>query len=221
MSILNLPENFTVTAHSGCEGTSDNSMESIDKAFECGGDIFEVDVRFDKDGVPILTHDEPIGGELTLEDAFKKLAQYPGLRCNIDIKCTDNLKAIPLLAEKYRVSDRIFYTGINENFVDDVKKSTPEIPYYFNTDLLSPEEQSDEYFRLLVKKVKDCGAIGINCNHQNATAEMVEDFHKNNLLVSIWTCNEEADMIRILNITPDNITTRRPSLLRMIIKSLS
>lgn len=213
---FSLPENFTVTAHTGCEGSPDNSIESVKKSFESGADIFEVDVQFDSNGVPILTHDAPVGNEPTLEDAFKKLVEYKNMRCNIDIKRTDNLKEIVFLAKKYDVLDRIFYTGINVDFVQDAKQ-TPEISYYLNLEVASPEMQTKEYLASLVKNVKDCGAIGINCQHDNATGELVNVFHKNDLLVSVWTCNEESDMIKTLVIAPDNITTRKPSVLKKLI----
>ncbi len=215
MSKFNLPKNFTVTAHTGCLGTPDNSMESIDKAFESGADIFEVDVRFSENGIPILTHDDPVGGEPTLEDAFRKLIQYKNMLCNIDIKCTDNMKEIVALAKKHGVLGRIFYTGIHEGFVD-AAKGTPEIPYYLNSEIAEPENQSEEYFHALVEKVKSCGAIGINCNHQNATKELVDAFQSSGLTVSIWTCNEEEDMVRILRLAPDNITTKYPDTLNSI-----
>lgn len=215
---LVLPESFTVTAHTGCERTPDNSIESVISAFENGADIFEVDVQFDENGVPILTHDAPTGGEPTLEEAFQKLVEYKNMRCNLDIKRTDNLKAIVSLAKKYDVLDRVFYTGIDVNFAEAAKK-TPEISYYLNSELTAPEMQTKEYLDSLIKKVKDCGATGINCYHKNATKELADAFHENNLSVSVWTCNEEADMIRMLDIAPDNITTKEPSTLKNIINS--
>ncbi len=206
----------SITAHTGCEETPDNSLESIDKAFNSGADIFEVDVRFDKSGVPVLTHDEPVGGEPTLEAAFERLARYKNMRCNIDVKCTDNIEAIVPLAKKRGVLDRVFYTGINESFVESAKR-TPEIPYYLNAEISAPEEQSPEYLALLVGKVRASGAIGINCRYDNATKELISAFRQNSLLVSLWTVNEEEDMQRVLSLAPDNITTRKPSALRNLL----
>lgn len=216
---LNLPERFTITAHTGCEDTPDNSLESIDKSFESGADIFEVDVWFDKSRVPILTHDDPAGGEPSLEDAFRRLVQYKSMRCNIDIKRTDNLREILCLAEKHGVFDRIFYTGINGDYVEAVRNSTPEIPYYLNMDVIPPEEQTAGYLLSLVEKVKSCGAIGINCRYDNATQKLVDIFHQNGLLVSLWTVDEESDMLKVLSLSPDNITTRKPGKLKNVIKS--
>jgi glycerophosphoryl diester phosphodiesterase len=65
--------------------------------------------------------------------------------------------------------------------------------------------------------VKDNGAIGINFNKDSATKELVDTFHNNGLLVSIWTVNEEKDMHKILYFAPDNITTRNPDVLKEIL----
>ncbi|MCF6334257.1 MAG: glycerophosphodiester phosphodiesterase [Spirochaetales bacterium] len=47
-----------ITAHSGCENTPPNSMESIVVGMESGADFVEVDVRATKDDLPVLFHDD-------------------------------------------------------------------------------------------------------------------------------------------------------------------
>ncbi len=212
-----LPDNFTITAHTGCEGTKGNSVESVVKSYECGADVFEVDVRFDSNGVPVLSHDEPAGGEMTLEDAFEMLAEYKNMRCNIDIKSTDNMKAIPELAKKYGVLDRIFYTGINADFVE-AAKSTPEIPYYLNATVAVKFMQTSRYLDLLVEKIKNSGAVGLNCNYKNVTKKLVNKLHKNGILVSVWTCDSKRKIIKMLKVSPDNITSRNPTLVKRILQ---
>ena len=39
-----------ITAHSGCEATEIDSLDSIDKALEYGADAIEIDVRADPSG---------------------------------------------------------------------------------------------------------------------------------------------------------------------------
>ena len=70
----------------------------------------------------------------------------------------------------------------------------------------------------LVEKVKNAGAIGINFNHKSASKELVDIFHENGLLVSIWTVNNKLKMRRILTFAPDNITTRKPDKLSKFVK---
>ena len=212
-------KNITITAHTGCENTPENSLESIVKGALLGADIVEFDIRFDKNNNPILSHDEPTGGEVTLEQAFAKLSEYENLKVNLDIKCTDNLNAVQTLAEKYNLLDRAFYTGVFAQFVDAVKTDSPKLPYFLNiTDVIPSDEHTEEYLLSLVEKVRNYGAIGINFHFGNASKELVEAFHKNDLQVSIWTVNEIEDFKRIIEFAPDNITTRKPSIAKKLIK---
>ena len=47
-----------ITAHSGCNNTPPNSIESVIAGMESGADFVEVDVRSTKDGLPVLFHDD-------------------------------------------------------------------------------------------------------------------------------------------------------------------
>lgn len=216
MKPKNFQGKFTITAHTGCEKTPDNTVEAVLKAFESGADIFEIDIHFDKKGVPVLSHDAPKGGEVGLNEIFVLLKENEKILCNLDIKATDNLKAVYELAEKYDVLDRVFYTGINDGFVERAATDTPEIPYYLNSSVASRRKQSDEYVLELVNKVKNSGAIGINCHFKNMTPKLIEAFHKNGLLVSVWTVNKKWRMPRVMKMAPDNITTRKPVLLKSL-----
>ncbi len=209
---------FCYTAHTGCSGTKANSLESIDTGIKNGAGIIEFDLNFDKAGNPVLSHDEPVGGEVTLEEAFKKLSEYPEIKANVDVKTTTNLKAVQELAEKYGVLDQIFYTGVNEDFVEAAKIQSPKISYYLNMgDIISPKKHTREYILTLTQKVKDCGAVGINFKYVNASKLLVDVFHEEGLLVSIWTVNSKKDLYRILSYSPDNITTKKPERLQKIL----
>jgi glycerophosphoryl diester phosphodiesterase len=217
MKTENLPKNFTYTAHTGCVKTADNSLEAIEEGAKYGADVIEFDLNFLPDGTPVLSHDKPKGNEITLDQAFKKVSEYENLKVNVDVKTTKNLKAVYPLAQKYGIEDRIFYTGINSDFVDAVKKDSPEVPYYLNVSVDKPRKQTPEYLEDLVKTVKESGAVGINFNKDHATKELVDTFHENDLLVSIWTVNKKRKMYKILFLAPDNITTRRPDKLKEIL----
>ncbi len=56
-----------ITAHSGCEGTGIDTMESIEKALIYGADAIEIDVRMDPFGDLRISHDP-----LSLEDYLRK-----------------------------------------------------------------------------------------------------------------------------------------------------
>lgn len=216
-NIRNLPEDFTVTAHTGCEKTEDNSLESISAAIKAGADITEFDLRFDGDGKAILSHDEGAENPVTLDEAFSLVATDDKLMVNVDVKTADNMKEVYILSEKYGITDRIFYTGIEEEKVETVKKETPEIPYYLNfaPDIL--KKSDDEYISSLIELVKEKGAVGLNVNYRRCSKKLVEKFRSEGLKVSVWTANDALSMALCLNMTPDNITTRYPSLLIKVI----
>lgn len=217
---LKIKPDFTYTAHTGCIDTKDNSLESIDIGVSYGAKIVEFDVQY-YNGNPVLAHDEPKGDEVTLKEAFLKVKEYENLKVNVDIKSTEHLEKVGVIAEETGVLDRIFFTGIEEDDVKFVKDACPDVQYYLNVDVLSPKKQSEDYLLSLVEKVKSHGAVGINFNKDNATEELVDIFHENGLLVSIWTVNNEPDIYRILSYGPDNITTRRPDKLKEALKEIN
>lgn len=210
-------KNFTYTAHTGCMGTKENSLESIDVGVQYGAQIVEIDVQY-YNGVPVLSHNEPNGDEVTLEEGFLKIKEYDDLKVNVDIKSIENIGAVKEIAEKTNVMDRIFFTGINDEFVSAVKEKCPDIEYYLNVSVLPPRKQTDEYLNSLVEKVKNSGAVGINFNKKSATKKLVKVFHNNGLLVSIWTVNGYFKIRKILSYGPDNITTRRPDKMKKALK---
>ena len=183
-----------------------------------GADIVEFDLYFTKDDEPVLSHDKPVGNEITLDHAFKKISEYEGLKVNVDLKSYGSLEKVVECAEKYDIKDRIFFTGIFLEEVEAVKKDCPDIEYYLNYEIDKESKQTDEYLNSLVETVKESGAVGINCNYKNVTEKMVKAFRENGLLVSVWTVNDEKDMYKVLQLQPDNITTRNPDILGDIVK---
>lgn len=215
---LKLPKDFTITAHTGCMDTKENSLESIKKGVENGATIVEFDLYFNDKGEPVLSHDEPVGGEVTLDEAFEYISHHDNIRVNVDIKTCDALEKVYPTAQKYGIENRIFYTGVKDEFVEPVKTDSPQVKYFLNVDVKKSKADDKEYLMSLVEKVKNAGAIGINFNYKNATKELVEVFHENELLVSIWTVDSEYNMYKILSFEPDNITTRNPDKLSEIVK---
>ena len=215
-SLKEYVHDMTVTAHTGCMGTNDNSLEAITEGAKYA-DIVEFDIRFDNNGTPVLSHDAPKGNEVTFEEAVKLLKTLPDLKINIDIKSTDNLSAVVEIAKKYDIFPRIFFTGVDSNFVDAVREQTKDVPYYLNVSVDKKKNTDFAYLETLVKKVKDSGAIGINMKFTACSDELVRFFRSEGLLVSLWTANSKREMKRCLALSPDNITTRKPSVLKSII----
>ena len=211
-----LPQGFTVTAHSGCEGTDPNTLSSLEAGFRSGAEIVEFDLHFDEDGNCVLSHDKPQKESTytTLEEAFRFLADKTTLRANLDLKSTDNMPLVYRLIKKYDLESRVFFTGVNEERVDILRSQCPGISYYLN---VSAKLTSKEDIESLLQTVENLGAVGINVHHSEITKKVVDACHKKGLLVSIFTADKPVTLSHVLLFSPDNITTRQPSQLKEIV----
>ena len=209
-SEYSLPSGFTVTAHAGAMNTPANSLESLRIGLE-NADIAEVDVSHTADGTPVLYHGfNPPADAALLEDALKLLASFPDKRMNLDLKVFDCLPAVQAVAERCGVLSQVFFTGVSRKHAKAARSGAPKIPYYLNRDIMPLLQYSTAYAKHLVRTVKRCGAVGLNCSHCNASAVLVNTFHQSGLPVSIWTAKNEKDLQKILCLAPDNMTTLLP-----------
>ena len=213
-----LPEGFTVTYHSGALNTKPNTVKSIDTAISHGAKIVEIDVSFRPDGTPVIIHNSApeINQGVLLENALKAVAQSKTCMINLDIKSTANLGAVDELVMQYGLTERVFYTGVFDDWVEKVKSSS-SIPYYLNHSITNQEATDISFAQAVADKAKKLGAIGINSNYNPATELFVETMRKNGLLVSLWTVNNMQDMVKVIRLKPDNITTKKPHYLKRIL----
>lgn len=104
-----------ITAHSGCEQTLQDSMDSIERAIALGADVVEMDIRRAADGTVYISHDRQYGDavreKVTLEDVFYRI-QDTDLKINCDIKESFALCDTLDLAERFHFgSDRLILSG--------------------------------------------------------------------------------------------------------------
>ena len=204
-------KNYTVTAHTGSMNTPANSIESIIAGFASGADIVEIDIRFDSDLTPVLSHDkvDSKNSYTTLSQAFDTIRNYPDKKVNLDLKETTNLPEVERLAKEKGVYSQIFFTGVEDEFVEAVRKET-SVPYYLNFGKKTNMAKFESYIKFLIEKTKDAGAIGINMTKENCNPKLVDKFRKEGLLVSVWTITDiENDRI-YLDSDVDNITCKNP-----------
>ncbi len=216
-----LPQGFTVTAHSGCEGTADNSMEFLQKCVEINAQVAEMDVTFRRDGTPVILHKELAENDegLPLCEALKYLSENTdNMLFNLDLKAFSNLNSVAEEAKKYSLESRCFFTGVKPEQAETLKLSGIKIPYYINKSFPVLKKHSKSFMLSLADFVNKSGAIGINCNYAYASREMTEAFREKGLLTSFWTANSEKTMKKLLRLSPDNITTRFPLLLKSLIE---
>ena len=196
-----------ITAHSGCLGTPPNSIASIEKGIACGADFVEIDLNFTADGTPVLSHDKPKDGAELYKNALEVLKKNPKVEFNLDVKSTANLKEAFAMAEKAGVSDRIFFSGVKEEFVAEFKRQCPDARFYYN---VYPGKKTN--IDDLVKRAKEIGAKGLNLNYRSANANIVRKCHDAGLLVSVWTVDRKKDIDRMKKLGVDCIATNNPPL---------
>ncbi|MGN0468277.1 MAG: glycerophosphodiester phosphodiesterase [Acutalibacteraceae bacterium] len=218
---FNLSDSFTVTAHTGSMDTAENSLQSIEKSIEIGVDIVEFDVRFRPDGTAVMAHDEvkTNDGGVPIEEAMKLLSKDGiNIKVNLDVKETTFLEEIQKLVKKYKMSERVFFTGVTEDIATIVKEKCPEISYYLNCVPKKNKLDDEEYQNELLDLLKQTGAVGINCNYKKSNGCLAKLLHENGYLLSVWTVDSAFQMKKALLSEADNITTRNPDLLLDLVK---
>jgi len=205
-----LRDGFTITAHAGAMSLPDNSIEAIEQAIYAGADIVEMDVSLRPDGTPVIIHSEKPNQDegILLDDAFSVVSESKTVKINLDLKRFDNIHEVQKLAEKHDLLNRIFFTGVDEKYAKSVQLQCPLIPSLLNVSIKLPFFKSSEYAQYLADKIISLNCIGLNCSYKGISSELVEIMHNNDLIVSVWTVNKEKDMLKMLSLSVDNITTR-------------
>ena len=101
-----------ITAHSGADGTKENSLEFVAYAMQTGADALEVDVRMGENGILILSHDKTDEDAVRLADVFRMMGKYPGMRINCDLKeCGLEVAVRQLALISGLKTEQILYSG--------------------------------------------------------------------------------------------------------------
>ncbi len=208
---------MTITAHAGCLGTPEDSLESVIAGIRAGADICEVDVSLDANSIPVLKHDGVLPGEtglVPLRDVLEFI-QDSDIQLNLDIKTAAAVLPAERLAIEAGLLHRVFFTGLFEDDVRQAAESGSVLPRYFNFNIAP--DIDDEALEWALRYALRHGCAGINSNHAGVTLRAVDMVHGAGLLLSAWTADEPRDMARLLTMGVDNITTRRPDLLKQLL----
>ena len=217
---LTFVDGFTICAHTGAYNTPDNTLDSIEATIKGGADAVEVDVRQRPDGTVVMGHDiiTTNSAGVELDTAFA-LIEKTDLKVNLDIKDTRALSELYKLIVKHKLEKQVFLTGVETFQCEEVAKNCPGIEYYVNYIPSRIKIFSDDYQVKILNMLEETGAVGINCNHTNASRTLSEVLHKNGYKLSVWTVDKEFQMKRALINEPDNITTRKVEELQNLIKN--
>jgi len=210
-----------LTAHSGCNGTPDNSLAFLAYALALPVDALEVDVRRLPDGTLVLAHDEEVEDAPRLADAMTLLARVPGMRINCDMKMPGLEQPVWALAQAHGVSDRLVYSGMVSAAAMAADPSMRHaVMWFYNLELRFPrieetlqacvsdnrpvEALADEMLRTL----HAAGATCLNLNWRLRETPLWQALQDKGIPLSVWT-PDNPDLIRqLLDEGVRNITTR-------------
>ena len=187
---------------------------------------------------------------LKLSDLFETASQYPEIRINCDLKEKDLPLAVISLARQYGLdAERLILTGtvppsyisihpeiinmshvylniefaLEEICLNEMKKSNIEIqdyyvkPWKYIRELVPYTEQN---IRKAAQVCNDCKVKGINVPYSLLSDQNIRIFKESGIPVSVWTVNDENEMIRLFQAGIENLTTRNVAKAKTIRMSL-
>lgn len=210
-----------ITAHSGCDGTKNNSLDFIRYALDTQAECLEVDVRKNSSGELVLSHDESDENCVKLRDALALLRERPGKMMNCDLKHEGLELPVYRLAARLKAADRLIYSGaVSTKLLGENENQLQEVEIYINIESICPGiyDETDEkalhppklkQLEKVLEEAKHCHASVINMEYSLATDEVLECLSRNGLGCSVWTVDEEPKIRSFLEKDIANVTTSR------------
>lgn len=201
-----------LTAHSGSDGTPDNSRQFIKEMVAAGLTSMEVDVRCSDGGRLYLSHDQTPWADamLSLENALLILKNTPVVKLTCDLKEPNLETQVLAAAEEYDLRDRIILTGaVNpEHCPTSFRKQI-----YYNAESIIPHlyldwEISNSEIDRIIETCRQYGIETVNMNYRLATNNVINRFHQAGISLSLWTVNDFAEINRFKSAGIKNVTTK-------------
>ena len=216
-----------ITAHSGCEGTSDDSIASVKTGIALGADCVEVDVRTGRDGSLRLSHDEirDENGLTTLKEAFA-LIRESGIAVNCDLKEYGALLPVIDLAEECGLTrEQLIFSGcVDPKFLASHPAAAARSRIFLNSEELVSDLAGNRdlrraeqaafllaHARPAAERFRLTGAAALNAPYGIMTDDLIGALRAEGIPLSLWTLNDEDVLREYMKKDLLNITTRIPS----------
>ena len=219
----------------------ENSISSFKNAIVLKADFLELDILISSDDSLMIMHDETVDrttngngllSELTYSqlrklDAgskFKKkyanekiptfseileIANKNKIEVVAEIKSTDStaVKKVVAMVQNYKMQDRVILSSFNIDQIKEVRRldSTIRIQLFATVN------------KEIIDQLKEINAEWIGSNE--FSQEIIDYAHSKNLLFNVWTVNKESEMISLIKLGVDAITTDDPATLKKLTSS--
>lgn len=227
-------------AHRGywtCEGSAQNSLTSLQKAYEAGCWGSELDIWLTADGELVVNHDahtldglviEKTDSKQLLKSKLKNGETLPSLEAYLDagklltpmmlvleLKTQSTpernielaRKVVDMVKDK-GMEDQVEYIAFSNQVGTELIRLAPEAKVaYLNGDKTPAE-------------LKELGYTGLDYEDRvlKAHEDWIDAAHLLGLTVNVWTVNDEDDLRYFIDRKADYITTNEPVLLLELLK---
>lgn len=213
-----------ITAHSGADGTPDNSLTFVRHALTLPVDAFEIDVHRRADGVLVIAHDSDPAGDYdgcpTLREVFALAAARPALAINCDLKGAGLESAVAALFAVCGGANPLFFSGTVSPAQAPrgvtVLRNAEELVDHFYDRMRAGEEVACAY-AVATRCIAD-GITVANVYYRACTDRFRETLAAHGIGVSVWTVDTPEDALRFQAAGAFNLTTRAPSALLPVLR---
>ncbi len=222
---------FLKIGHRGAKGLEiENTLESFKKAIELGVNAIEFDIRKTKDNVLIVIHDENLkriwNKNLLVKNCdlktIKEISEYkiPTLeealdfidkkvnKILIEIKELNTENYAYEIVKVFKLLNRVIFISFLERALINLRKIDNKI----ELGLIYVKHKNP------IKTALEIGAKYILPLYRFTHRKNIEDAHKNNLKVIVWTINNEKEILEYYKKGVDGIATDFPNLFKLINK---
>lgn len=215
----------------------ENSFEAFNSVIQMGYEYIETDLRMTLDGEVIAFHDPDLKRLfnldllvkdltfneianlfkekncrlLTLEDALK---EFPHVNFNIDLKVKEAIQHSVKVVADLNSFDRVCFASFHSSHTKKV--------LHLNQNAIVSMSMKDvalfKFFKIYNKRIK---VIQIPIKWKGIkllTRNLMQEAYKNNLLVHVWTVNDEVTINNLIDIGVNGIITDQPELLMKTMK---
>jgi glycerophosphoryl diester phosphodiesterase len=203
----------------------ENTLESFKKAIEIGVDAIELDVRKSKDERLVVIHDDNLK-RVFGKDYFVKDLTLKELKDLTDNKTLELKEALEFIDKKVKkILIELKEVGYEKRIIDLVKRmglKNRVILISFHKEALKNIRKADKNIETGYIYVKDKNpiktALELNCQYllpfyRFTHRKNIEDAHKNNLKVIVWTINNKKEAEEFKEKGVDGIASDKPDIL--------
>ena len=229
---------FGFVHRGGNEKETENTLEAFQYSSDLGFIFMETDVQTSKDGKIVIFHDDNLermagfqsqikdlsfqeikkielrdGGRIPLlSDA---LSSFPNLRFNIDIKTEDAVEETVRLIKSHKSLNRVCLASFSSSRLKKIRKIA-------GGDLCTSSGQMD-IVKLIINSLGlnleipegECAQVPISqWGIPIVTKKFIQNTHKLNKFVHVWTIDDEPEMERLFHLGVDGLMTDKPSVLK-------